>query len=113
MISEVRIITDSKFNFKELIIQAVLAIPDGRVTTYGTIALLANTPRGARLVGGILQTNSAKYNLPWYRVVNKDGCISIRSAEHSKELQKSLLESEGIEVSDGFMVDLDKYGWWG
>ena len=100
-------------NFKERVIKIVKNIPYGCVTTYGTVALLAGVPRGARLVGGVLHFNSDKYNLPWHRVINRQGYISIKSLNHPKQLQKALLEQEGIEVSRDFMVDLKKYGWWG
>lgn len=100
-------------NFKDSVIKIVKNIPYGRVTTYGTVALLAGVPRGARLVGGVLHFNSQAYDLPWHRVINKEGYISIRSLNHPKQLQKALLEQEGIEVSGDFMIDLDRYGWWG
>lgn len=98
-------------NFKEIVIFIVKKIPKGRVTTYGTIASLAGLPRGARLVGGLLHFSDEE--LPWQRVVNREGYISTRCLEHPKQAQKVLLEQEGIEVSKDFMVDLDKYGWWG
>lgn len=97
--------------FKEKVIKIVNSIPYGRVTTYGTVALLAGFPRGARIVGGVLHFNGDK--MPWHRVVNKEGFISIKSLEHPKQLQKALLEQEAVEVSDDFMIDLKKYGWWG
>lgn len=100
-------------NFKDKVIQIVKQIPRGRVTTYGTIATLAGLPRGGRLVGGILHFNSEKLSLPWQRIINRHGCISTKCPEHVKALQKALLEQEGIEVSQDFMVDLKKYGWWG
>lgn len=98
-------------NFKEKVIQIVKKIPYGRVTTYGTVAILAGLPRGARLVGGILHFNSKKFNLPWHRVINRHGFISTNCPQHLKKLQKALLEQEGIEVSKDFMINLDKYGW--
>lgn len=98
-------------NFKEKVIQIVKKIPQGKVTTYGTIATLAGIPRGARLVGGILHYNSDKEKLAWYRVINRHGFISTLCPDHTKLEQKALLESEGIEVSEDFMIDLDKYGW--
>lgn len=100
-------------NFKDKVIQITKKIPYGRVTTYGTISTLAAMPRGARLVGGILHYNSDKYNLPWHRVINRHGFISTTCWDHVKLEQKALLEQEGIEVSSDFMIDLDKYGWWG
>lgn len=102
-----------KSSFKEKVISVIKSIPYGRVTNYGTIATLAGVPRGARLVGGILHYNSEKNNLAWYRVINRHGFISTICFDHTKDEQKALLESEGIEVSEEFMVDLEKYGWWG
>ena len=102
--------TGRKMNFKEKVIQVVNQIPFGMVTTYGTVATLAGLPRGARLVGGLLHFNE---NLPWQRIINRHGFISTKCTEHPKILQKALLEQEGIVVSEDFMVDLKKYGWFG
>ena len=100
--------------FYQRVIKLIKKIPYGKVTTYGTIALKAGSPRAARIVGGILHSSTEKEDLPWQRVINRDGFISIRSGLiDSKKLQKSLLEQEGVEVSSTFMVDLDKYGWFG
>lgn len=100
-------------NFKNKVIEVVNKIPYGRVTTYGTVATLANVSRGARLVGGVLHFNSDKFDLPWYRIINRNGFISTNCPEHMKVLQKTFLEQEGIEVTSDFMINLDKYGWWG
>ncbi len=102
-----------KLGFKERVIQISQQIPFGSVTTYGTIAVLAGVPRGARLVGGILHYNSDEFDLPWQRVVNRVGFISTRCENHRREEQRSILQMEGIEVNDEFMIDLDKHGWWG
>lgn len=99
--------------FKDKVIATVKKIPYGRVTSYGTVASLVGSPRSALLVGEILRNFSSKYNLPWQRVINSKGFISIKNIECPKSLQKALLESEGVEVSSDFMVDLRKYGWWG
>lgn len=98
-------------NFKDAVLQIVNKIPYGCVTTYGTVATLAGIPRGARLVGGILHFNRG--DVPWHRVVNRHGFISIRCLEHPKQLQKALLEQESIEVTADFMINLQKYGWFG
>jgi methylated-DNA-protein-cysteine methyltransferase related protein len=100
-------------NFKTRVILITKAIPKGRVTSYGVIANLAGLPRGARLVGGVLHFNSEGSQLPWHRVINKQGFISTRCENHTKDMQRSLLRAEGIAVSEDFMVDLSKYGWWG
>lgn len=100
-------------NFKDQVIKIIRQIPYGRVTTYGTVATMTNFPRGGRFVGGVLHFNSDKLNLPWHRVINRNGFVSTNCPEHMKNLQKALLEQEGIEVSSDFMIDLDKYGWFG
>lgn len=98
-------------NFKDRVIKIAKNIPYGRVTTYGTVAILAGVPRGARLVGGVLHFN--ENTASWHRVINRHGFISTKCLDHPKALQKAFLEAEGVEVSDDFMVDLKKYGWWG
>lgn len=101
-------------NFTDKVIHIIKIIPHGRVTTYGTIATLAGEPRSARQVGYILHSLSEKFRLPWQRVVNRKGYISIRGGNiNIKNLQKTLLEREGVEVSEDFMIDLDRYGWFG
>lgn len=100
-------------HFKDKVTQITKSIPYGKVTTYGTVAVLAGLPRGARLVGGVLHFCSEEMNLPWQRVINRHGFISTRCEDHPKALQKALLEQEGIEVSEDFYVDLEKFGWWG
>lgn len=98
-------------NFRQKVIQIIKKVPYGKVTTYGTVATLAGMPRGARIVGGILSSCSEKFDLPWQRVINRHGFISVKSPDHPKQLQKALLEEEGVEVSEDFMIDLLKYGW--
>lgn len=97
--------------FKDRVTHIVASIPFGKVTTYGTIATLAGIPRGARIVGGIL--HKVGENICWYRVVNRHGFISTKCLDHPKKLQKALLEQEGIEVSKDFVINLQKYGWFG
>lgn len=98
-------------SFKSRVIQVVKKIPYGKVTTYGSVATLSGLPRGGRLVGGILHFCTESEDLPWQRVINREGYISTRCLEHPKALQKALLEDEGVEVSNDFIVDLKKYGW--
>lgn len=93
--------------FTENVIQIIKQIPSGKVMTYGQIARLAGSPRGARQVVRILHSLSKKYNLPWFRVVNAKGEIAIRD-EEAHVAQSIFLEDEGIEVVDG-TIDLVKY----
>lgn len=100
-------------NFTQQVIEIIKSIPHGKVTTYGTVATLAGSPRAAREVGYLLHSLTKKHHLPWQRVINKKGFISIRGNDvNMKNLQKSLLQEEGVEVSEDFMVDLKKYGIW-
>lgn len=91
--------------------QLVRMIPYGQVATYGQIAKLAGIPRHARHVGYALRTLGDDNDLPWHRVVNAQGKMSIRSADQSAEnLQKQRLEQEGITFK-GDKLSLKHYQW--
>jgi len=82
----------------------------GTVSTYGHIALMAGYPGAARQVGWVLSGLSDDDNeTPWHRVINATGRISIRGRGDMAELQKHLLEQEGVEFDDRERVDLDVY----
>lgn len=93
-------------NVKKLIKQ----IPFGKVATYGQIAALAGNFRAARQVAWILHSCSQKDNLPWHRVINSKGRISLPHGG-GFENQKKLLEIEGIEFKANDSIDLNKYKW--
>jgi methylated-DNA-protein-cysteine methyltransferase-like protein len=86
-------------------------IPRGRVATYGQIAELAGLEGHARQVGYALHNLPAKSDVPWHRVVNSRGEISPRSAGDSHELQKFLLEEEGVEFDLRGRMDLKRFQW--
>lgn len=91
-----------------------LAIPRGRVTTYGQIAMLCGKPRNSRQVGYGLRENLAGEGIPAFRIVNGRGELSGAFYFTIPDLQKTLLEEEGVPVNwDGriWSVDLKKYGW--
>lgn len=94
--------------FTSSVIQVIQSIPAGKVTTYGEIARAAGSPRAARQVVRILHSMSQKHQLPWHRVVNKQGEIAIKNDEHSL-VQQLLLEEEGVTVIAGKKVPLDIY----
>lgn len=99
-------------NFYQRVHKLVRQIPPGKVATYGQIAALLGSPRGARLVGWALR--SLDNSVPWQRVINRDGMISIENLNCSKDLQAQLLKNEGIvvELKNGnYWVDLKKYLW--
>ncbi len=95
----------------ERIWAVVRRIPRGRVATYGQVAELAGLPRAARLVGYALNALPDELELPWQRVINARGGISPRSIPGPDELQRELLEAEGIRFGTRGSVDLARYRW--
>ena len=88
-------------------------IPRGRVATYGGIAELAGLEGHARQVGYALHDLPANSGLPWHRVINAKGEISPRTAGDSHELQRMLLEAEGVEFDLAGRIDLKRFRWRG
>src|SRR4051812_8167833 len=93
-------------------IYAVVArIPRGKVATYGQIAALADLPRQARLVGYALNVLPPDTRLPWHRVVNAQGQISLRSnGLGHDQIQAQLLGREGVRLVAG-RIALDQHRW--
>ena len=90
---------------------AVSRIPKGRVATYGQIAALAGLPRQARLVGYAMHALPADSDVPWHRVVNAAGKISLRAdALGHDELQAQLLRREGVRFVNG-AIPLARFIW--
>jgi methylated-DNA-protein-cysteine methyltransferase-like protein len=94
----------------ERIYATVHKVPAGRVATYGQIAKLAGRC-GARQVGYALAALREGSDVPWQRIINSEGRISLRSSGGHDELQRRLLEEEGVEFSPGGRVDLGRYLW--
>ena len=86
----------------------VAKIPRGRVATYGQIAAWLGRPRRARMVG--LAMRHCPSGVPWQRVVNAQGGISLRAAVGSMLTQRILLEQEGVALRRG-RVPLARYRW--
>jgi len=89
---------------------AVKKIPRGRVSTYGAVAVLAGLPGQARLVGYAMYNLPEGAGVPWHRVVNAGGKISLPSGRESGRRQRLLLEREGV-VFTGDRIDLKTVGW--
>ena len=87
------------------IIEVIKNIPAGRVATYGQIAVLAGNPRGARQVVRALHASSEKEGLPWHRVINSKGKISLPLGR-GYELQRKLLVKEGVLFYEEGTIDL-------
>ena len=90
------------------VIEIIKTIPEGYVMTYGQIAACAGSPRAARQVVRILHTQSKIHRLPWHRVINSKGQIALKEEEDYNE-QLWALESEGVQIGLGGIVDLEKY----
>ena len=90
----------------------VQQIPYGRVATYGQIAELAELPRRARLVGYALFRVAPETTVPWHRVINAKGEISMSPLREGNDyLQRSLLEAEGVQFNHNGKVNLRQYLW--
>jgi methylated-DNA-protein-cysteine methyltransferase-like protein len=106
-------------NFYEQVYRVARRIPAGKVTSYGRIAAMLGRPNAARAVGYALQAlkdkqnNPAYADIPWQRVINGRGRISIVNREYGAEEQARLLRAEGVTVSDDLQIDLEKYLWEG
>ncbi|MGD8281076.1 MAG: MGMT family protein [Gemmatimonadota bacterium] len=87
-------------------------VPAGRVTTYGTVAREAGSPGRARQVGYALAALSDSHDVPWHRIVNARGEVSTRSAALGfEQLQRTLLEAEGVSFDERGRISLDRFGW--
>ena len=87
----------------------VRQVPAGRVVTYGQIAAALGDAKRARVVGWAMR--ACPEDVPWHRVVNSRGGLSLGPAHGGVNLQRALLEDEGIEFDAGEHIDLRVYGW--
>lgn len=108
-----RLLSSVASDFYSAIYDMVRRIPAGRATTYGHIAALCGKPRGARAVGWALHALPDGTDVPWHRVINRSGGISISKVGLPPELQRALLEAEGVEFEPDGHVDLKRWGWIG
>lgn len=94
----------------ETVFSIIRTIPRGRVATYGQIARLADMPNGARAVGHALKHLPVNTCLPWHRVVNTGGRISLPQESPNYRRQTQRLRKEGIEIYQD-RISLDKFQW--
>lgn len=97
--------------FTNRVYRMVRRVPSGRVVSYGGIAALLGQPRAARGVGQALHALPDDSDVPWWRVVNRNGEISIRGFVHGPQLQRALLEGEGVEFGGSGRIDWKRFGW--
>jgi len=99
-----------KRTFSGEVVEIIKSIPRGKVATYGQIAGLAGNRFASRQVVRVLNSSSRKEGLPWHRVVNSSGKISLKPG-YGYEVQKELLEKEGIIFDKDDRIDLKIYLW--
>ncbi len=97
--------------FYEQVYQLVEQIPQGKVATYGQIAMMLGNPRASRAVGYALHGNPRPGEVPCHRVVNRFGQLCRGFAFGGMEIQKALLVEEGVEVDEEGTVDLARFCW--
>ena len=94
----------------ERIYHTVRQIPRGKVAAYGWIAERSGLPRGARRVGRALRALPSARRIPWHRVVNAQGRISLPAGGAAARKQRELLMAEGI-IFHNQRIDLERFGW--
>jgi len=96
-------------DFAQKVYELVAKIPEGRVMTYGQLAALAGAAWAAWEVGQIAHTGPT--DLPWQRVVNKQGGLAAGWPNGGRAVHKALLEAEGVEVSEDYKVNIGQLLW--
>ncbi len=91
------------------IYEVVKRIPQGKVATYGQVALVAGNPRWARVVGYALHCNPDPAIIPCYRVVNREGRVSPSFVFGGENVQVQLLKNDGVSFLDESHVDMEKF----
>ncbi len=90
----------------------VSQVPSGRVATYGQISRIAGGC-SARNVGYAMSSVPAGSDIPWHRVINSKGMVSVRSSGNECSAQRQLLEAEGVRFDLRGRINLDEFGWEG
>ena len=104
-------VTETANPLRKQIYEVVRRIPVGRVATYGQVATLAGLRGHARQVGYALHDLPAGSDVPWHRVINARGEISLRSSSGADHEQRRRLEEEGIGFGSGGTIELERYRW--
>ena len=91
--------------------ELVQQIPPGKVATYGQLAAMLGFPRRSRHVGRALKRSPEGLDLPWYRVLNSSGSISLPLYSEGYHMQRVLLESEGVTFKPNGRLSLKIFQW--
>ncbi|MFC4424717.1 MGMT family protein [Deinococcus navajonensis] len=97
--------------FRARVLALVARIPEGRVMTYGQLALLAGQPGAARQAGFVMNSLMGEGELPWQRVINAQGRVSTHRLGFG-DMQEQLLAAEGVIFDATGRCDLSRLQWW-
>lgn len=100
-------------DFTRAVRDVVRSVPEGRVTSYGAVAALVGSPRAARGVGAALNALPNDSDVPWWRVVNRNGETTIPAELGRRALQRTLLAAEGVAFLPSGRIDLERHAWSG
>lgn len=108
----IKFLGNQKMNFNQKVYEYVKTVPQGKVVTYGQVAVAIGCPHSARQVGWALHRNPAFGVIPCHRVVFADGSLAPGFAFGGQNVQMQMLQTEGVQVTD-YKVDLKKFRWEG
>lgn len=97
--------------FHQMVYALVARIPAGTVATYGQIAELAGNPRAARMVGWAVHSSPRELHLPCHRVVNRFGKLAPEGVFGGVEVQRAMLQAEGVTFLAGDRIDMRRHTW--
>jgi methylated-DNA-protein-cysteine methyltransferase-like protein len=100
-------------DFTSRVYALVRRVPSGRAVSYGGGAAMLGSPRAARGVGTALNALPGDSDVPWWRVVNRNGEISIKGDPALAALQRKLLQREGVRFDARGRLDWERFGWRG
>ena len=99
-------------DFFDQVYKVVREVPPGRVTSYGAVASYLGSPGAARMVGWAMNVSGSQPEfVPAHRVVNRNGLLTGKHHFDTPVAMQELLESEGIKIVDGQIVNFDKKFW--
>jgi methylated-DNA-protein-cysteine methyltransferase related protein len=100
-------------SFSDRVYDLVRRVPHGHVVSYGGVAAMLGHPRAARGVGQALHALDDDTDVPWWRVITRNGEISIRGVPHGAQRQRALLQREGVRFNRHGRIDWKRFGWRG
>lgn len=104
-------VSEQTKDFFQRVFEITRLIPEGRVTSYGSIAKALGTAKSSRMVGWAMNASHREKDIPAHRVVNRVGVLTGKAHFNPPEIMQQRLEREGIKVVDDKIVDFEKHYW--